>query len=82
MTIDKRARKILNDTFWSSSGWKREPKVSPEDFAYAKSKGLILSTESDLRFEHGDRKICTRIFMKWQKWRDSGGCAGLHAPVF
>ena len=41
MTIDKRARKILHDTFWSSSGWKREPKVAPEDFAYAKSKGLM-----------------------------------------
>ncbi len=33
--MDKRALKILFDTYWSSSGWKdeRQQKVSREDFA-------------------------------------------------
>lgn len=41
MVPDKRALKILTDMFWSSAGWKRDPTVSPEDFAYAKAKGLM-----------------------------------------
>ncbi|MGR6761224.1 hypothetical protein ACU1JV_05125 [Paenibacillus sp. T2-29] len=40
--MDKKAKKILMNTFWSSSGWKqeREP-FSGEDFEYAKSMGLM-----------------------------------------
>lgn len=41
MPLDKRARKILFDTFWSASGWKREQQVSAEDFAYAKAHGAM-----------------------------------------
>lgn len=41
MAPDKRALKILSGMFWSSAGWKRDPKVSPEDFAYAKAKGVM-----------------------------------------
>ena len=41
MALDKRARKILMDTFWSPSGWKREREASSEDFAYAKAHGSM-----------------------------------------
>lgn len=41
MPLDNRAHKILMDAYWSSSGWKRERDVSPADFEYAKSKGLM-----------------------------------------
>lgn len=42
-TEDKRAVKILHDTFWSPEGWKPESKRAPsaEDFAYAKAKGVM-----------------------------------------
>lgn len=41
--MDKRALKILLDTFWSPSGWKSGTRGKPsvEDFEYAKSKGLM-----------------------------------------
>lgn len=35
------AVKILFATYWSSAGWKKERTVSPDDFAYAKAKGLM-----------------------------------------
>lgn len=38
---DKRAVKILFATYWSSGGWKRERTISPEDYAYAKSQGVM-----------------------------------------
>lgn len=43
LIVDKRALKILIDTYWSSAGWKPTAGQSPndEDFAYAKSKGLM-----------------------------------------
>jgi hypothetical protein len=41
--MDKRALKILFDTFWSPSGWKTksQQKISNEDFEYAKTKGVM-----------------------------------------
>ncbi len=41
--IDQRALKILHASYWSVSGWKREGERQPsaEDFAYAKSKGVM-----------------------------------------
>lgn len=39
--MDKRAKKILIETFWTSSGWKKEKTTNKEDFEYAKSKGLM-----------------------------------------
>ena len=41
--MDKRALKILHDTFWSSTGWKQQGRqgLKAEDFAYAKSKRLM-----------------------------------------
>ena len=38
--VDKRALKILLDAFWSPVGWNPRG-ASPEDFAYAKSKGVM-----------------------------------------
>ncbi|AIQ69097.1 hypothetical protein [Paenibacillus graminis] len=40
--MDKKAKKILQTTFWSSAGWKNVPAAySGEDFEYAKSQGLM-----------------------------------------
>ena len=37
--MDKRALKILFDAYWSPSGWNRgEPRLSTEDFEYAKAQ--------------------------------------------
>lgn len=41
MDLDKRASSILVNTYWSPTGWRREPTVAPEDFAYAKSQGMM-----------------------------------------
>lgn len=41
MPVDSRALKILTGAYWSASGWRREPAITPEDFAFAKSKGLM-----------------------------------------
>jgi len=41
MDLDKRASDILIDAYWSTTGWRREPVVAPEDFAYAKSRGVM-----------------------------------------
>lgn len=38
---DRRALKILFDTYWSPKGWKQEYAISPEDFAYARAAGLM-----------------------------------------
>lgn len=41
--MDKRAKKILFDTYWSRNGWKmeKEQQISTEDFEYAKKKGMM-----------------------------------------
>ena len=39
--MDRKAKRILFDTYWSSSGWKREPFCSPDDFQYARSVGYM-----------------------------------------
>ena len=40
--MDKKAKKILFNRYWAS-GWKPQNEIytSPEDFAYAKEKGLM-----------------------------------------
>lgn len=44
--MDKKAKKILFDTYWSGNGWKNEKErhTSTEDFAYAKEKGLMFDS--------------------------------------
>jgi hypothetical protein len=39
--VDKRALKILFDTYWSSAGWKKNRNTLPDDFAYAKASGYM-----------------------------------------
>lgn len=41
LLYDKKAVTILFATYWSSTGWKKERTISPEEFAYAKAKGLM-----------------------------------------
>jgi hypothetical protein len=43
--MDRRAEKILFDTFWSSAGWKQDAgrETTAEEFEYAKSKGVMFS---------------------------------------
>lgn len=41
MTVDKRAIKILMNTYWSAEGWQPEPVTSPDDLAYAKSHHVM-----------------------------------------
>jgi hypothetical protein len=50
-TVDQRAIQILLDAFWSSSGWKPEAMrgPSPDDFDYAKSKGVMFAPA---KFDH------------------------------
>lgn len=42
--IDKKALKILFDTYWSSTGWKREKIISPENFAFAQNAGVMFQS--------------------------------------
>lgn len=42
--MDEKAKKILFQTYWSKNGWKDEYTITPEDFAYAKEKGLMFDT--------------------------------------
>jgi len=55
--MDKKAKDILLKTYWSSAGWtdRKTRTTDPEDFEYAKSKGLmfdpIILTYQELRLE-------------------------------
>jgi hypothetical protein len=44
--MDKKAKSILFKTYWTSNGWKSVPETTPEDFEYAKSKGLMFDKVS------------------------------------
>lgn len=39
--MDKKAKDILFKTYWSSTGWNDGRYTDPNDFAYAKEKGLM-----------------------------------------
>jgi hypothetical protein len=39
--VDKRALRILFDTYWTATGWRKQPATSAEDLAYAKSVGVM-----------------------------------------
>lgn len=39
--MDKKAKDILFQTYWSGKGWKRDHITDPDDFLYAKDKGLM-----------------------------------------
>ena len=44
--MDKKAKNILFKTYWSGGGWRAEPKTEPQEFAYAKSQGLMFDPVS------------------------------------
>jgi len=44
MSSDKRALRILFDTYWSPKGWKSERSLSPDDFAYARLKKYMFDS--------------------------------------
>ncbi len=61
--MDKQALQILFNTYWSSSGWKPEKdrhNLSPEDFAFAKSKELMFDP---VKLDHAEtlNKLSTSI---------------------
>lgn len=43
LTLDKKAKDILFDTYWTSAGWKSDEnfKTESSEFAYAKEKGVM-----------------------------------------
>jgi len=45
LSIKKRLRYFI-DTYWASTGWKRENAVSPENFAYAQYAGFMFQSVS------------------------------------
>lgn len=49
--MDKRALAILNDTYWSASGWRKnsERRLPQADFAYAKAAGVMFDP---IRLDH------------------------------
>ncbi len=44
MSLDRRAVDILKKTYWTPAGWRRESNVAPDDFAYAKSQGVMFDS--------------------------------------
>ncbi len=44
--MDKKAKDILFDTYWTSNGWKNEEnfKTESNDLEYAKVKGVMFDT--------------------------------------
>ncbi len=56
--IDKKAKEILFKTYWTSAGWRDERTVSPEDYLYAKAKGLMFDP---LTISHDE---CVREIIK------------------
>lgn len=49
--MDKKAKQILFQTYWSSDGWKDRRSIAFSDFAYAKEKGLMFD---DLTISHDE----------------------------
>ena len=49
--MDKKAKSILFKTYWSSKGWKDEHTTAPDDFLYAREKGLMFEP---LTISHDD----------------------------
>lgn len=49
--IDKTAKDILFTTYWKASGWNDKPYTDPDDFAYAKAKGVVFDPVS---FSHDE----------------------------
>jgi hypothetical protein len=63
--MDKKAKKILFDIYWSPKGWilEKNRKIDPIDFEYAKSKGIMFDSFSISKSELIDKlkEITNRI---------------------
>lgn len=55
--IDKKALRILTSTYWSSAGWRDRFVTSPDDFEFAKSKGMMFDPVSVTHDQIVDRTI-------------------------
>lgn len=51
LAIDRKAKDILFKTYWKASGWNDKPYTSPDDFAYAKARGVMFDPVS---FSHDE----------------------------
>jgi len=60
--MDKKAKQILFNTFWSSAGWTKNRNATSEDFEYAKSKGLMFDA-----VEYDHNMLCSSILNKIQE---------------
>ncbi len=49
--MDKKAKQILFQTYWSAKGWREKPVTAPDDFLYAKEKGMMFDP---LTISHDD----------------------------
>lgn len=49
--MDKKAKQILFQTYWSAKGWREKPVTAPIDFLYAKEKGMMFDP---LTISHDD----------------------------
>lgn len=60
--MDKQSLEILMNTYWQTPGWRHDNKtyLSPEDFAFAKSKGMMFDNLS-LNHEEALHKLFTSI---------------------
>ena len=56
--MDKKAKQILFNTYWSTKGWKSEKFTDPQDFEYAKKMGLMFDK---LSISHDD---CVKRIIK------------------
>lgn len=54
--MDKKAKEILFEKYWSSAGWTERRSIDKEDFEYAKSKGLMFDP---IRMDHDS--LCQSI---------------------
>src|SRR5690242_14886627 len=59
--IDPRAWQILSNAYWSAKGWKvPRDEPSPEDFDYAKSKGVMFDRETLTHDDAIERIVATK----------------------
>jgi hypothetical protein len=70
---NSKALKILKDTYWSPTGWRRHYEVSKEDFAYAKRAGIMFDPEvishdegimrANIAVRSADKKTIAKAFV-------------------
>ncbi|MEM7012594.1 MAG: hypothetical protein AAF585_14050 [Verrucomicrobiota bacterium] len=57
ITPDKKALKILFDTYWGAGGWKDSRETAPEDLEYAKAAGVMFDPSSYSHNEITNRAV-------------------------